>query len=834
MGYDPFDWSPEPPENPRNNTMQRSSSKRPAELRRAPLALAMMAAGLLGNAVANADSVLEEITVTAQKREQNLQDVGISITSFTGDQMNALGIKQSFDVAAFTPGVHIGGSLAGQNTQFTIRGVTQNDFNDVVEAPNAVYLDEGYISASQAQTFALFDIERVEILKGPQGTLFGRNATGGLVHYISRKPNDEQMEGYVDVGYGQFDSSTDAKDRTVQAAVSGPLSENVAGRVAVLYHKQDPYIENLYPYSAVGGSPGTGAGADMADDDTKAARGTLDFQVSDDVKVELRGNIANSDISTGPYQSIPVIGIYDGSGGQGELINVVNIGANETRQSIAADGTDNGRDPADLGFLVDAGPRPVAGGDFFGYIDPDGDGLKTSSDLAFEDAFYLDTWGLAGTVSWDISDSMSLTSITDYKNYEKFMSIDVDAAPVNQLGNYAKMDSNSFTQELRLNGNTDAMRWVAGLYYLSIDVDSINGLKIPNGSILEGAILPPGVGVDIGVDAKLKTESYSLFGQVEYDLTDELTLITGLRVMREDKDYDMTNGFYASNSATKVHQGGYVFGGPLGQFADKTSDDLWAGKIQLDYKVSDDLLLYAGVNRGVKAGSFNAPLIGNYARVGNDGLPYDEEILVSYEGGFKATLMDGLARLNGAAFYYDYSDYQAFLFTGVGGVVINRDAETTGAELSLQMTPADGWDVMLAASWTDAEVQKVPLSLTAQDVNLNVKPTYTPEYQAAGLVRYEWPALGGSMSIQGDFAYSDEFYYNLRNFDADKFDSYVMYNASLGWTDADAKWQITLAGRNLSDERAGLQGYDLANLCGCNEVSYRNPRLYAMNVRYSF
>ncbi|MFM7276051.1 MAG: TonB-dependent receptor domain-containing protein, partial [Gammaproteobacteria bacterium] len=241
-----------------------------------------------------------------------------------------------------------------------------------------------------------------------------------------------------------------------------------------------------------------------------------------------------------------------------------------------------------------------------------------------------------------------------------------------------------------------------------------------------------------------------------------------------------------------------------------------------------------GVNRGVKAGSFNAPLIGNYARVGNAGLPYDEEVLLSYEGGFKATLMDGLARLNGAAFYYDYSDYQAFLFTGVGGVVINRDAETVGAELSLQMTPAEGWDIMLATAWTDAEVQDVPLSLTAQNVKLDVSPTYTPEFQASGLVRYEWPALGGTMSIQGDFSYSDEFYYNLRNFDADQFDSFTLLNARLGWMNADESWDISLAMRNITDERAGLMGYDLANLCGCNEVSYRAPRLLTVGARYSF
>ena len=146
--------------------------------------LAAMAATALSTVPAIAQNVLEEVVVSAQKREQNIQDVGISMSAFTGEQLKALGVQESFDVAAFTPGVHISGNLAGQNTQFTIRGVTQNDFNDIVEAPNAVYLDEGYVAVAQAQTFGVYDIDRVEVLKGPQGTLFGRNATGGLVHYI--------------------------------------------------------------------------------------------------------------------------------------------------------------------------------------------------------------------------------------------------------------------------------------------------------------------------------------------------------------------------------------------------------------------------------------------------------------------------------------------------------------------------------------------------------------------------------------------------------------------------------------------------------------------------
>ena len=169
------------------------------------------------------------------------------------DVMRAFGVERSFDIAKFTPGVHVSGNLAGQNTQFSIRGVTQNDFNDIIESPNAVYLDEGYIAIAQANTFAVFDIDRVEILKGPQGTLFGRNATGGLVHYISRKPSLDQVEGYVDATYGWFDTDTDANLVRLEGAVGGPFSETFAGRIAVYYNNHDGYLKNIYPFAAVGG-----------------------------------------------------------------------------------------------------------------------------------------------------------------------------------------------------------------------------------------------------------------------------------------------------------------------------------------------------------------------------------------------------------------------------------------------------------------------------------------------------------------------------------------------------------------------------------------------------
>lgn len=794
------------------------------------------------NTAERSSNVLDVITVTAQKREQSAQDVGIAMQVFSGAQIKAFGVEDSYDIASFTPGVHISGNLAGQNTQFTIRGVTQNDFNDIVEAPNAVYLDEGYIAIAQGQTFSVFDIERVEILKGPQGTLFGRNATGGLVHYISHKPNLEEIEGFIETTYGRFDSAANADQVRIEGAFNTPITETLAARVAFMWNKHEGYLKNNFPDGQFGGVPGDGAGANLGDDDTLAGRATVLWQPTSNFRATLAFNGARSTLNTGPFQSKPTIGVFENVNGSPELVNVIDVGPNETRASIAPDGSDFGSDLDNDGIFGLADPddafltsRFGAGTDFFGYRDPDGEDFTFSGDFAFKDQNSTDTWGLQGKVEWDIGESMTLTAITDYKDFKKLLFIDVDSAPVNQSANYAAVDAQSFTQELRLNGETERMRWVTGLYYLNIDNDSDNGLKFPQGSVV------PGAPFDLGSDAALDTESFSAFGQIEYDLTPELTFIAGARIIQEEKDYEFQQNIYFTQSSREIHQGtpvpiGPIFGpnGPEA-FTDSTSDTLWAGNLQMNWTPTDDLLIYGAVKRGVKAGSFNAQLAGGLTipqDVLLDVIPYKEEVLYSYELGFKATVLDGTTRINGNIFYYDYNDYQAFLFTGVSGIVINADAENIGAEIEIQTSPYEGLDIMLGASYIDAELKNVPLRINGP-ISRNVRPTYTPEWQVSGMIRYEWPAFGGFLSVMSDFSYSDEYFYNLRNFDADKFDSYFMLNARVGWISEDGKWEASARVANITDERAGIQGFDLATLCGCNEISFRPPRWYGLTLKYS-
>ena len=242
-----------------------------------------------------------EIIVTAQHREQRLQDVGISISALGGEELARLGVTSSIDIGRITPGVHVSGNFGGQTAQYTIRGVTQNDFSDVLEGPVAVYFDDGYIGSNSGQIFGTFDLERVEILKGPQGTLFGRNATGGLVHFIPRKPTD-QLSVDAQATYGRFNQTR------LEAGIGGPLADGLTARGSVLFNRQDPIFKNVYPEGTTAFTPPLTAPSrcceDTWNDNTLGGRLQLQYAL-DGWKFRLQGSAVRSIMSSSPYKSFP-------------------------------------------------------------------------------------------------------------------------------------------------------------------------------------------------------------------------------------------------------------------------------------------------------------------------------------------------------------------------------------------------------------------------------------------------------------------------------------------------------------------------------------------------
>ncbi|WP_303458282.1 TonB-dependent receptor [Alteromonas sp. 1_MG-2023] len=750
---------------------------------------------------AAADSVvLEKITVTSQKREQYINDVSIAVTAFSGEQMESLGFESSTDLIAFTPGVSLAGDIGGQRAIFNIRGVVQNDYADIAEAPVAVYVDGGYLASTQAQTFGLFDIARVEILKGPQGTLFGRNATGGMVNTITAKPTEE-MEGYAELTFASFEQ------KRFEGAVSGALSDKVSGRISVMANHMGNILENVYEDEAAPDTrAGTiGGGEDGYNDDTKAFRAQLNFDLNANSNLLVSANWADTTKSEGPYQVVNTTEVKDAAGNVIDVIYAADdpLGCDTIQAGACVDGNFNG-DPL----------RPVQGGDFNGNIDPDGSGEKVNKDFAFEDQNKIKSRGLAATYDYDFDD-FTFTSVTDWKNFTRVIGLDSDQTASPELIFQSDGDITQFSEELRISGNTTNSKWVAGFYYLSIETDYLQGLAAsPTGGYLAGE--------EQNTLATIDTDSYSVFGQIDYDLTEELVLVSGLRLVRENKSMDGQLRQNA-NLVDRDIEVDYSLE-PLVDVAMDNDETMWSAKLQLDYKPNSDTLLYAGINRGVKAGNFNAPLGGSFST-------YDAEVLLAYEAGAKLTLMDGKAQLNSSIFYYDYSDYQSFSWVNNAGVVFNEDAQFTGAEVELLLNPIDALDIMFGVSYTDAVVEDLEV---ASGVFVDTTPPYTPEWQSSGLVRYTWDIDSGSVAALISGSYQSESFHNARNFTAHTIESHFKADARITWTDKEDLWSVAAYVDNLTDSDHELIGFDVSGFYGTSQISYAKPRTYGVTVRRNF
>ena len=685
-------------------------------------------------------ALMEEIVVTAQKREQNLQDVGVSITAFSGEQMRKLGLVESNDLIAQTPGLEVSGYGGSAIASYNIRGVGQNDYTANQEAPVALYIDDAYQSSNVTSRFSLFDVERAEVLRGPQGTLFGRNSTGGLVHYITVKPSEE-LEGFVDVTLGEEGR------RRVEAAVGGGLTDKVSGRLSMVYNEDNGLLDN-------------DIGPDVARADDWAVRGQLLFEPSDDLSILLKVQYADEDAAP-----------------NGWTLNVPSFSAT----------------------------------DFFGFVDEiDGDPFTISSDFGYFQK--TEVINLYANISWDIG-GFTLTSITDYQDIDHDYGEDSDSTPDSVYHYIQTADIEQISQELRLNWEGERHRSIVGVYFLNIDGDFTTE---QSGTFYFGP--------DIFDETALQeTTTYAIFGQTEFDLTDQLALTLGVRYNNDEKDYTLAAA---------------DFGFPT--FTGSLSEDDFNAKVQLDYRPNDDWLLYAGWNRGIKSGGFNFPL----TPANSASLPYSGEVLTTYEAGFKASLSD-TTRLNVSAYYYDYNDYQAYnIDPFFNALLFNAEAEFYGGEIELVMNPVEGLDVLLGVSLIDTEITGLPTDYDTFDpITFAPAQTYptgkekgvlAPSATFNGLVRYSWPAFGGQLALQGDFRWTDDQKFNLAVSEITTEDSYGVLNARLDYTSGDETWSVAIFVNNITDEEYRTFAVDAILFFGSGEDVFGPERWVGGNIRYNF
>jgi iron complex outermembrane recepter protein len=728
-----------------------------------PLAVAVAAHISLMAAGAGA-AVLEETVVTAQKREQSIQDVGIAITAYTGDQLEQLGWTNAQQVTAMAPGVTTVQPNGEANYSVAIRGVANSDFTTNVESPVALYVDEIYISQMSGAGFQLYDMERVEILRGPQGTLFGRNATGGLVHYITRKPTQE-LDGYIKGTVGRHDQYK------AEGAISGG-NDWVSGRLSGIYNEADGYISNRL-------DPGTR----LNNANDKSWRGQLLFTPNENIDLLLNYRHGEQNIDTGFFE------------------NVSSVISGELTPPVF---------------------NPV-----LGYLDNDGDVYAGD----YDDPGYneLETNGYSATLTWTF-DNFTLTSITDYSTVKRKYIEDSDASPAPVFNFFLNTDAEQTSQEIRLSGDTDNFNWVTGVYYLGLDLDDSNG------AITDPFVGPaPTPGAEAGLQNPYTSnlDSYSIFGEIDYALSEQLSMVLGVRYIEDEKDFEYSTNaveFLDPEKRNWDAKSNVQQLAELASYKGNRNDGDWSGRAVLNYDVSDELMVYGSWNLGVRGGGYNAPIFPLSPPLDyNDAtMTYDPEKLYAYEVGFKATLMDGLARLNGAAYYYDYQDYQAFFITGIDTITFNTDAESSGAELELQASPIEGMDILFGAAYNDIDVD-----LPNGD---KVSSVVSPEWNLNAMVRYEWPMLGGYMAVQADSVYVDDVIFALTGLETVQQDGYVVTNLSVSYTTEDRKWLATAFVDNVADKEYKVQTFDLSgpDVFGMTEQYYGRPQWWGVSLQYSF
>lgn len=755
--------------------------------------------------------LLEEITVTARKREESLQSTPIAISAFSGDSLDYRGVTNIGEIAQFTPNLSFqnnpsfGG--ASNSAAIYIRGVGQKEFLPTVDPGVGLYVDGVYIARSVGGILDLVDVERVEVLKGPQGTLFGRNTIGGAISITTKKPHD-QLEGKVSATYGS-DNRINLK-----GSVNLPISDKFFSKFAVAYMNQDGYVLR-------------DDGLDLGDDDTLSGRATFLMTPSDDLEITL--SIEGSrDRENGP--ALTMIGInYAGPNPLSlapppPMVTIHNVGAN-----LAAGGG-----PVPCAFPGQTLNLAVPGcfDDRFNF---NGEERTSSTAPSFSES---DLWAANLNIDWAFSDNVTLRSITAYRDLSATFGRDGDHSPhtISQFTDV--LEQEQFTQEFQLLGTAfeDKLNWIVGAYYFKESGVSTNELAFTITRFRSGG--------------DYDNKSAALFAQGTYDVTDRFHVTAGMRYTDETKKFTPDQIIHENVFALAVGTGlsdveapFLAAGTRVLPFLEKeVTYDNFDPYLNLSYDVSEDLMVYASYSEGFKSGGFSQrvfpPVVPPFtAPPGTpdiDLIPtFLPEFVQVYELGFKFSGMDGRMRLNGAAYYTDYTDLQVQVFTSVAPITKNAGAATIkGFELEMQATPADGWFVEAGIGYIDAGYDELDFTETLVDINNNLDRV--SKWTLSAAVSKEI-ALGnnGTLIPRVDWAYRSEFDNDAFNTPEIHQDGYNLVNASLTWENAEENIALIAGVKNLTDEKYLHTGI-LGDAFQVYEGLFDRGREWYVTARFNF
>ncbi|MGE0759195.1 MAG: TonB-dependent receptor [Pirellulaceae bacterium] len=731
---------------------------------------------------------LETIVVTAEKREASIDAVPIAIQAMTATKLESMTVNTLQDLPSYIPSLRADNPGNGAMTTFTLRGVGQRDVNPAFENNVAMFIDGAYIGFLAANGQPLFDLERVEVLKGPQGTLFGRNATGGLISVVTKKPSQE-FDAYVTTQYGSHNETK------LEGAIGGGLTDTVSARASVSYLKADGYLRNS-------------TGPDLLENDSLSGRLQVFFEPSDSFNLLLSAR-AWEMFRSGGAGTAPTPYMLDANG------NVVSPPSQNAYAAFCAG--------ISAGVAI---PPPGAWQNGSCYASQPNRYRGTYGDSSYFESSYR---AITATAEWNLSDTLTVTSVTDYQHGKMDYSANITATttPLFQYDLHTH-PSQQFSEELRINGKTGAADWVTGLYFLNTTHDITTIVDLYN---------LPGLGLRLPADYKQKSKSYAAFAQVDYGLTDVLTLTLGGRLMYDRKSIHNDSTCTPNPVLAPIGPvtcdifGQFVFPGGLAfnnTYGGRRRDTTWSGRAVLTYRPNENLTVYGGVNRGVKGGGFNAGGAEFYAA---DSVKFKPETLLSYEAGLKATLLESRLKIDGSVFYYDYKNFQAFSSTpGTGLLTVNVDSKITGAELFVTAVAAEGLTFSAGGTFLDTKQKNV---LMPDGSLASFQMPAAPKWTLVGEARYGFPITGGDeLAVQLNAIYSSSRSISTVDYASQRIPSFHRLDARATYTAAGGHWSISAFVNNLTDKYIVQNRIDFTTLSG-NAVDIPDrPRWWGVSVTY--
>jgi iron complex outermembrane recepter protein len=771
---------------------------------------------------------IEQLTVTARKREERMQDTPLAVTAISGPELQDLDVRRLHEITSQVPNLAFDQtSENSQAARLYLRGVGNGDGILSDDPGVGIYLDGVYLARAQSGLLTVSDIQRVEVLRGPQGTLFGKNTIGGTVNVITRKPTLDEFGGSAEVRLGNYDRFDS------RLSLNIPLvAESTAARFSIATATRDGFQKNK------------GVGPDLDDDKVLALRTQLLTLPSDDFELMLSLDHSIENRKPQGYKC--------------KVSNPFPVGQNaQTRPDLAATGTEFRAAPlvaifaqqlgaanlnqAGLNLLTQTNPFLAACAE-----DQKRDERSVNSELSFQKE-YLKTFGTSATFTWSASDNLTLKWISAWRRQQIDQARDFDATGFR----FATLDvvdagdeqQDQLSHELQLTGVAIGGRlsYVGGLYAFSEKNTDTGYQGFTSGQVFlfppnlaNPTFLLPTPSTFEATRLQVNNRGYAAYGQGTYSLTDRLGLTLGLRLTSERKRARrdvVCQGVGLTTSGLCLAAGQQLFG-----FEGSTRPKDISPLATLKYELSDEAQLYATWTRGFKSGGFNGR-----ATTLQQTRPVDDENLTSYEVGFKSLFADSRLRLNGAVFYNVYQDIQLSIPQPNGTLVVNAGrAEIHGAELEMRAIALPGLELSSALGVTHGRYTEFDHAADPSDPAIPEDPKDrallgTPAYTMNFGASYQFP-----IGALGDLRARTDWTHTGRS-GTDVVDSRILRKSKHGELDAQLAWmmpdgltEVVLFGNNLLDREYIVNGLDFGPSFGHAALLYNAPRTYGVELRRSF